>query len=266
MSSERHPQWHQRFDACQGCGRDDRPHIAKGLCERCYRKARLAERHQGPEPAPVAESAPGKRGWHQAYAACEVCGKATRPHHHGGVCVDCYRARNRLGDRGRETLPIYQGQRAIPTPITSRQGLATTGVVVSRGPATISAANPSCDTPELAPGLSAMASPDTTAAPPARLAARSMAQGDAENESGEGRGPEGDVAGAVLLAAPRPPAPRLYPRHITVIRTYVITCPNCGETAVNERTRQGAFSAEDLPPGVEVTCQNCGARWGITIG
>lgn len=275
MSSERTTPWHPRFNACQGCGQDERPHIAKGLCERCYRKARLAERGNQPAPTLVTEAAPGKRGWHQEYASCQVCGKAHRPHHHGGICVDCYRNRNRLGERGHEELPVYQGQRQAPTPIMSRQGRAAqeshpcAPADATAAPGARAAMPITVQCASMPEGLTASAdtpAPLTASAdmPIMLHTGQGHTQEDTVIEGGTARH-EPAAAIDALASVKRPRAPRLYPRHITVIRTYVITCPNCGETVTNGRTGQGVFHAEDVAAGTEVACHNCDARWEVAV-
>lgn len=98
--------WHALYDACVGCGRADRPHIAKGCCEGCYRQARAVARRMPEAGATGASHVAPRRNWHLAYPSCRGCGTRTRPHHAEGFCPECYRVARNLGQKGHEDLPI----------------------------------------------------------------------------------------------------------------------------------------------------------------
>lgn len=131
----------------------NRPHIARGPCEPCYRKARAAERRHGGEAATTADHRGLKSSRLHQHAACSACDKTTRPHHSDGLCVDCYRERCGLGDYGHEDLAISRAPHRPPTSITSRQGRAllasTSGQVAS---ATMDVATPAALQKQLSGG------------------------------------------------------------------------------------------------------------------
>jgi len=39
-------QWAREYDRCQECGTTERPHYARGLCERCYHRLYKRRRRQ----------------------------------------------------------------------------------------------------------------------------------------------------------------------------------------------------------------------------
>jgi ribosomal protein L32 len=213
-------QWHAQFAACVDCGRADRPHIAKGRCEGCYRRGRAAARRGAEDEDGVTALAPRHRNWHLSYPSCRGCGKTNRPHHAEGFCPECYRAARNLGERGREEIPVAMAH-SEPTLITSRQ---------PRGGTT--------EPPEAPTGAEGAVSP--SAAPAARH--------------------------TEAPPAPSPPArrpPILYARHVRVIRTYRLNCPNCGEPILNPQTGTDRFGDDELAPAAEVGCGTCGAWWSI---
>jgi len=253
--------WHPQYAACQGCARVDRPHIAKGYCETCYRKARAAERRQAEARGETLPAPPLRNIWHHDHAACLGCGGTIRPHLADGLCVACYRARHVPGDRGHEELPRYQptfGPLASPN---ASQPCAPdcpdTGIVVDLASRRAAAPQQTDST--------------ATGPQPSSSDGQARPQGGTVDPALSGERPFGafgQVAAPTPPAAPvaaHYPAPRLFARHIRLIRTYAITCPNCGEIVRNSRTGGETFPESELPSGTEIACGCCGARWGITL-
>lgn len=74
--------WCARCDACWSCGDADRPHYARGLCERCFRAMNRDGTLKLREPPP--------KRWCIYCDQCVTCGTKRERHAADGMCGRCY--------------------------------------------------------------------------------------------------------------------------------------------------------------------------------
>lgn len=60
--------WAMRYDRCQECGLTERPHISRGLCDRCYERARYWAGERVRQRAPRGDRRETKRRWRRENA------------------------------------------------------------------------------------------------------------------------------------------------------------------------------------------------------
>lgn len=68
-------QWAKEHDHCRACGKTDRRHHSRGLCQRCNSRDQLRTR---PKMAALG-------------VACRACGRGDEPMKGHGLCPRCYR-------------------------------------------------------------------------------------------------------------------------------------------------------------------------------
>lgn len=68
-------QWAKEHDQCRDCGKTDRPHHSRGLCQRCNSRDQMRTR---PKMAALG-------------LACRACGRGDKPMKGLGLCPVCYR-------------------------------------------------------------------------------------------------------------------------------------------------------------------------------
>lgn len=68
--------WSRNWDSCRVCNQKAVPHIAHGLCQRCYDMARRPP--------------PPRFDWSLKHERCRNCGTTSTRHYALGLCVHCY--------------------------------------------------------------------------------------------------------------------------------------------------------------------------------